>query len=543
MTTPVLLDRWGRPVRRPDLTRDAARPTLTGIRSPLAGYPADGLTPPRLAQMLRDADAGAVVPYLEMAEAIEERDLHYLGVLATRKRSVAQIEIGVEAASDAPADVAMADTVRDWLRRDELTEEIFDILDAIGKGYSFTEIVWETSEGQWRPARLEWRDPRWFRFDRHDLATPLMIADDGTEQPLPPFKFVFAAFRAKSGLALRSGLARVAAWAWMFKAYTQRDWAIFAQTYGQPLRLGRYAPGASDEDRETLFRAVANIAGDCAAIVPESMTIEFIESGSIGASSDLYERRADWLDRQVSKAVLGQTTSTDAISGGHAVSREHRQVQEDIERADARALAGILNRDLVRPWIDLEFGPQRAYPRIVIARPEAHDLGLMSTALAAMIDRGLTVEQSEIRDRFGLSEPGSGASVMVPAASGAIPAPPAASLNGQRAFFKGGPAALGMQTALQAEGRSAALPERSDPATLLADRLEAEARPAMAAMLDRIEAMLSAAGSLEEFREMLLAGLPGLDTGALAAVMAQAGLAAHLAGRVATEDEGGADVG
>jgi phage gp29-like protein len=41
-----------------------------------------------------------------------------------------------------------------------------------------------------------------------------------------------------------------------------------------------------------------------------------------------------------------------------------------IERADARALAGVLNRDLVRPWIDLEFGPQQQYPRLVIARPE-----------------------------------------------------------------------------------------------------------------------------------------------------------------------------
>jgi phage gp29-like protein len=59
--------------------------------------------------------------------------------------------------------------VRDWLKRDELTDEIFDILDCLGKGYSFTEIIWDTSTGQWMPLRLEWRDPRWFRFDRNDL--------------------------------------------------------------------------------------------------------------------------------------------------------------------------------------------------------------------------------------------------------------------------------------------------------------------------------------------------------------------------------------
>ena len=47
----------------------------------------------------------------------------------------------------------------------------------------------------------------------------------------------------------------------MFKAYTQRDWAIFTQTYGQPLRIGKYGPGTSEDDRNKLFKAVANIAG------------------------------------------------------------------------------------------------------------------------------------------------------------------------------------------------------------------------------------------------------------------------------------------
>jgi phage gp29-like protein len=202
----------------------------------------------------------------------------------------------------------------------------------------------------------------------------MMLDAQGAEVPLPAFKFIWAAIPAKSGLPLRSGLARVAAWGWMFKAYTLRDWAIFTQTYGQPLRLGKYGPGASDKDRETLFRAVANIAGDCAAIIPESMRIEFVETGNVSASSDLYLDRAEWLDRQISKAVLGQTATTDAEVGGLGSGREHRQVQEDIERADARALSATLNRQLIEPPMQLNFGRLSRYPRLVIARPEAEDL-------------------------------------------------------------------------------------------------------------------------------------------------------------------------
>jgi phage gp29-like protein len=557
----MLLDRWGRPVRRAALTEPVAAPTLGGVRSPISGYPGDGLDPVRLATILREADAGELLRYLELAETVEERDPHYLGVLATRKRSVAQLDLKVEAASDGDADVAIADAIRDWLTLDDLAAALFDMLDCVGKGYSFTEIIWERTEGQWRPAQLVLRDPRWFRFDRTDLSTPRMIAEDGTEAPLPPYRFVFARMQAKSGLPGRSGLARLAAWGWMFKAYTQRDWAIFTQTYGQPLRLGRYGPGASEQDRETLFRAVANIAGDCAAIVPQDMPIEFIQPQSLAGSAELYERRADWLDRQISKAVLGQTTTTDAISGGHAVSREHRLVQEDIERADARALAAVLNRDLIRPWVDLEWGPQARYPRVSLVRPEAEDIERLSRTLAALVPLGLRVQASEVRDRLGLAEPEDGAEVLAPQAAPQTaprpaPTPPSeasqtplevqspdpagamASLNATSGVFEGGSGVRGMVTAPRAEGPPAALPAAPGAVPLLTARAAAETAPAMAAMLARIEAMVAAAGSLPELAEMLRAGFAEVDAAELAAVLGQALLAAHLAGRAAVLADG-----
>lgn len=540
----------GRPVQPAELTREVAAATVGGIRSPIAGYPADGLNPLRLASILRDADQGEPLRYFELAETIEERDAHYLGVLGTRRRSVAQIEMTVEAHSDAPEDVRRADMVRAWLDRDELAEEIFDILDCIGKGVSFTEITWERSEGQWMPARLDWRDPRWFRFDRRDLTTPVMLGEGGEELPLPGFKFITASIKAKSGLPLRAGLARVAAWGWMFKAYSQRDWAIFTQTYGQPLRLGKFGAGATEDDKNTLFRAVANIAGDCAAIIPESMQIEFVETGSVGATSDLYKTRCDWLDQQISKAVLGQTATTDAVTGGLGSGTEHRQVQEDIERADARALQAILNRDLIRPWMQLNFGALPGYPRLVIARPEQQDLTKLATALAPMIDRGLRVEQSAVRDRFGFEDPADDAEIMgakpppaLPGAGEALPSDPTSPIKGVSDEIKRVEPDPGISAAPQAEGLSRGKKRGSgaepSPADLMAARLAAEARPAMAAMLARIEAMVEAAGSLEELREMLLQGFPDLEEPgeALTAVLGRALVAAELAGRVAVEEE------
>jgi phage gp29-like protein len=533
-----LVDQWGNPLRRELLTKEIAGPTITGVRSPISGYPADGLDPVRLAAILREADQGEPLRYFELAEFIEERDLHYAAVLMTRKRSVAQIDATVEAASDAADDVARADMVREWLKRDELADEMFDMLDAVGKGVSFTEIVWDSSEGQWRPDRLEWCDPRHFTFDRKDLRTPLLRGgESGTEQAgaLPGFKFIRTQIKAKSGLPARSGLARLAVWPYMFKAFTQRDWAIFTQTYGQPIRVGKFHEGASEADKATLFRAVANIAGDCAAIVPQSMMIEFIEAKNVTAGSDLYEKRSDWLDRQVSKAVLGQTTTTDAISGGHAVSREHRQVQEDIERADCKAFAAALNRDLVRPWMDLEFGPEAMkgrYPRLVIARPDKEDLKQFTDSVNTFVRLGLEVEQSEVRDRLGLSEPSAGAKILraVAAGTGATHTNrPGEDAPGRDADAD----ADGADLSLHAQGADAAV----HPAERIADAMADAAGPAVAEMVAAIGVMVEKAGDLAELREMLAGAYGDIDAGKLADVLAGGLAAAQAAGRSDLADE------
>lgn len=547
---PVLLDRWGHPVQRSALLKPAAAATLGGVRSPLSGYPGDGLDPLRLAAILREADAGDPVRYLELAETIEERNEHYLGILGTRKRSVSQLDITVTPGGESQFDLDRAAEVRTWLERDELADELFDILDAIGKGYSFTEIMWDSSEGSHEPAWLERRDPRWFTFDRVDLATPRQLDSHGQPQPLPGYKFIFARIAAKSGLPGRSGLARVAAWNWMFKAFTARDWAIFSQTYGQPLRLGKWDPSASEADKETLFRAVANIAGDCAATIPASMQIEFIETGNLAAGSDLYLKRADWLDQQMSKAVLGQTATTDAIAGGHAVGREHRQVQEDIEVADAKALAAHLNRDLIRPWMRLNWGELPAYPRIHIGRAEPEDLEQLTRSLSVLVPLGFLVAEEEVRAKLGLRAPKAGERVLgMPAAPppGAEDPAGAGGGSGAGAFESSGAIFERATTptrgredrrALQSEMALSGPISGASAEDLLADRLEREAAPAMAGMMRTLEAMVEAAGSLEELREMMLAGFDRLDEGPLAAALGEAMVAAMVTGRLEVAAEG-----
>jgi phage gp29-like protein len=513
---PVLLGPDGQPIQREVLTSEIAGPSMLGMRSPFTAHPVVGLNPRSLAALLREADLGDPMRYLELAEVIEERDAHYLGVLGTRKRAVTQLDITVEAASDDAEHVAHADYIRNWLSRDFLTDELFHVLDAVGKGFSLTEIIWDTSEGNWWPARLENRDPRWFRFSQVDGRTPL-LRDNAGDKPLPPFKFIRAEIVAKSGLPVRSGIARVAAWGWMFKAFTLRDWAIFTQTFGQPVRVGKYPFGASEADKSTLFDAVSNIAGDCAAIIPESMLLEFVESRNVGAGSDLYEKRTNWLDKQISKAVLGQTATTDAETGGLGSGKEHRQVQEDIERADAKALSAVINRDLVRACIQLEYGPQPKYPKVKIGRIEEEDNTGVAEDLDRLVRLGLRVQASEVRDRFGWSDPDEGAEVLTP--------PPESASS----------AVTPLSTAAQSTQPS----EREIEAVAAA--AERMAGGASDEMIDGIRAIVARCNSFSELQAELRKYKPAIAEQNFAGLLRMALVFAQLAGRAEIADAAASD--
>lgn len=111
----------------------------------------------------------------------------------------------------------------------------------------------------------------------------------GTE--LPAYKFSIHRPKLKSGLPIRSGLARLAAWAFLFKSYTLKDWMAFLEVYGMPLRVGKYGASSSQAERRVLIQAVRDLSSDAAAIIPKEMEIEFIEAAGAVAMRFLPQRR------------------------------------------------------------------------------------------------------------------------------------------------------------------------------------------------------------------------------------------------------------
>jgi phage gp29-like protein len=536
-----LVDSRGRPLRKDVLTQEIAGPSVTGVRSILSGHPAHGLTPQRLAGILRRAEHGDAIAYLELAEEMEEKDLHYHSVLGTRKRAISQLPIEVDPATESAEDEADAQIIRDWLQRDTLQAELFDILDGVGKGYSATEIIWEFGE-LWLPGRLERQDPRFFEFDRTDGRTLYLRGESGQQLPLEQFKFITHVHPAKSGLAIRGGLARVVAWAYLFKNYSLKDWVAFLEVYGLPLRIGKYDNGETEDNIKLLERAVGQIGADAGAVIPKSMVIEFVKSEG-AASAELFEKLCTYLDQQISKAVLGQTNTTDAQAGGlgSGQAQVHNDVRGDIEKSDAVQLAATLNRDLVRPIIILNRGTRKAYPRIRIGRPDPIDVKQAIDSMKAGVELGVPVAVSTFRKLTGLPEPKDGEELLQapkkepPARAGEQPG---GKLPAKTAADRLLGALKRPDGAKEVQGSAAILPAPPDPDAIdraIEEELgdwESLVEPGLAP----IEEVLAEARSLEDVKQVLAdrAGqlIDRMDVSAVAELLARAGFGAAIAGRL-----------
>lgn len=400
-----LYDAYGVPMqlKRSSLTQERAVPELTGIRHQFDEVVAPGLTPGRLGRALRDAATGEVYDFLTLAEEIEEREPHYRYVIETRRNAVTSLDVQVDPASEDARDIEVADFLRNNLIETPAFETLADMLvDGLSKGYSIVEVVWDTSAGGWLPARFIWRDPRLFQFDRETRSQFRLRVEGLTDGvALDPLKFLVHVPMLKMGLPARNGLARVGAWSFMLKSFSMRDWAQFLEIYGMPLRLGKYTPGSSADDRAVLLSAVRNLGRDAAAIIPIGMEIDFVEAK--GFSDKPFESNVRFIDEQVSKLVIGKPgDGTGASKAGEEVLDK---VRLDIKKADARDLKLTLAEQLIRPVVDLNFGPQKRYPKVHYPIPERKDLQVWADAVSKLVDRGLEVEQSQVYDVIGLKEP------------------------------------------------------------------------------------------------------------------------------------------
>ncbi len=399
-------------MRRPETNEIA----VAQVQDKYSEYPSNGLTPVKLAEIFKEADTGDVLRQMELFEEFEEKDPHLFSQLQTRKNAVTGLDYEIiPFDSDDPRDKEIAEFVKSEFESLEGFEDIqMDLLDAIGKGFAVSEIIWGYDEGRTVVTEVKNRHQKRFFWDAVDDTFKVRTREFPEGIFLPENKFLIHHYKARSGHPSRAGVLRVVAWMYLFKNYDLKDWVAFCEVYGMPLRLGKYQPGASEADKAALMQALVQIGADAAGIIPDGTTIEFINTDK-ASSTDLYERLARYCDEQISKAVLGQTLTSDSGGGSFAQSKTHNEVRHDLTVADCKALAATIRRDLIRPLVLFNFGEDKRIPYIRYDCEEAGDLKETAEIIGTLIEKtGLKIPTSYLYKKFSIPKPEEGEEVATP---------------------------------------------------------------------------------------------------------------------------------
>ncbi|MDY7002338.1 MAG: DUF935 family protein, partial [Thermodesulfobacteriota bacterium] len=198
----LLYDHAGRPIRRSDLKKNQAAPSVTGVRSYAMLSPGRTMTPYRLAQALRAAAEGDISAQSLLFEDMEEKDAHIFAEMSKRKRAVTGCPWNVLPTDDSGPAEKQAGFAKQILSKLRFGDLLFDMLDAVGKGFSALELTWDISSGQAVPVTAEHKPQAWFQF--HSKRPELRLLDGTLDgEGLIPFKWIVHQHKAKSGSPYR----------------------------------------------------------------------------------------------------------------------------------------------------------------------------------------------------------------------------------------------------------------------------------------------------------------------------------------------------
>lgn len=402
-----------------------------------------------------------------------------------------------------PQEKVVADFVSEVFDNCNFDQARMEILKAILYGFYTVEIIWAAENGSIRIRKLIGKHPRRFSFTTARelrLLTPQNMIEG---EALPDRKFIIFTY-GDSDNPYGKGLGQKLWWPVWFKKNGIKFWLVFLEKFGMPTVKGKYPPGTPPELQKALMDAIEAIQTDTGVKIPDSMDLEFIEASRAGTVT--YESLCEYMDRQVSKAVLGQTASTEGTPGKLGNEKAQEDVRQEITEADADLLDSCLNDTLIKWIVDYNFPSVTAYPKLktyATPKPDLKQQSEIDKTLAAEI--GVPIAEDYFYDTYGIPKPAEGEELVNPPQ-------------------KIGPSLTAGQFA-ELKKETAGVADR------VATRLGEEATPLADAFIAPLKRLVERAKSLEELRDSIIDLYGDMDPADLGTLIAQAMMVAELTGR------------
>lgn len=349
---------------------------------------------------------------IEPPELEDERDQHNAGVIADSVRATIQ-------------------AIPNW------RASVFQLVWGHFSGASALETLWGFDGAEWYVRKMLHVPTR--RIDLDDFFRPYLsngAARTGVLFEDHPGKFLVYLPVVTGDVPTREGLGRIIAFYMAFKRWGVRDYLSYCERYGKPTPLATYKTGRdhADEDDVALCENVVEGLGRGTmpgAWIPDTLTLDFADAASGSGSTSgkdrtVHQSLIDLCNAEISKAVLGNTLTTEVGSTGGNRSLGETQAKDQLENiaAIAKQIDEVITYNLVRWIVRLNFGEDAAdkyCPQYVTKLEAPDDLKQASEVLETLVNIGLEVKRSDVHARFGWPMPQDGDDVLAKAPATVMP--------------------------------------------------------------------------------------------------------------------------
>ncbi len=278
-------------------------------------------------------------------------DAHVWATTDSRFSGLLRKEWAIEEADKSAGAAKAAEISREAFRRLNVDQIVGDALEAVLYGYAVLELIWDDIDGYWLPKAIVGKPQEWFPFDVDGKLRFKSKEHPIHGEEVPDYKFVVVQNRPRYMNPYGERVLSRCFWPVTFKRGGLKFWAMFTERYGMPFLVGKVPSSMRKADREDLKDKLIAMIQDAVAVIPDDSSVEILTDASRSSSSDLYWKLVSACNAEVSKAVVGQTLTTEIgeTGGAYAASETHNEVRGDIVDRDGKLVAGAF--DTILRWI------------------------------------------------------------------------------------------------------------------------------------------------------------------------------------------------
>ncbi len=250
---------------------------------------------------------------------------------------------------------------------------LLNAMDALTKGYSVMEKVLIEDKGAIFLHAVKPKDPALFGFEVDEFLNVKSLSlhvPGEQERALPTDKFVIYAHNQRYGRPTGESDLRAAHRHWKIKSELIRQWSGHLEKFASPTVTGKYKRGLPEPAQGALLDALDKVQRQSALIYPDDVEVSLLEGGREARTA--YLDAIDYHNREIARAILGQTLTTDDSRrvGSLALGKVHLQVLVMQLGGLRKDLAErVMNEQIIRPMIELNFGDGK-YPVFRFIEPE-----------------------------------------------------------------------------------------------------------------------------------------------------------------------------